>query len=89
MVCRAATLPTTWEPTRVKLGGKLLNGLGEEFLQRYGEGDSGSYDTARDILTYAIYKEVEAGRGSPHGGVYLSFQHIDAQRPGRLCNWSR
>jgi succinate dehydrogenase/fumarate reductase flavoprotein subunit len=72
--------PTTWEPTRVKLGGKLLNGLGEEFLHRYGEADGGSYDTARDILTYAIYKEVEAGRGSPHGGVYLSFQHIDEQK---------
>src|SRR5882757_9143519 len=72
--------PTTWEPTRVKLGGRLLNGLGEEFLHRYGEADGGSYDTARDILTYAIYKEVEAGRGSPHGGVFLSFQHIDAQK---------
>jgi succinate dehydrogenase / fumarate reductase flavoprotein subunit/fumarate reductase (CoM/CoB) subunit A len=71
--------PTTWEPTRVKLGGRLLNGQGEEFLHRYGEADGGSYDTARDILTYAIYKEVAAGRGSPHGGVYLSFQHIDEQ----------
>ena len=72
--------PTTWEPTRVKLGGRLLNGIGEEFLHRYGESGSGAYDTARDILTYAIYKEVEAGRGTPHGGVYLSFQHIDATR---------
>ena len=71
--------PTTWEPTRVKLGGRLLDGNGEEFMHRYGEADGGSYDTARDILTYAIYKEVEAGRGTPHGGVYLSFQHIDEQ----------
>ena len=29
----------------------------------------------RDLATYAIAKEVEAGRGSPHGGAYLSFQH--------------
>ena len=29
----------------------------------------------RDVGSYAILKEVEAGRGSPHGGVYLSFQH--------------
>jgi succinate dehydrogenase/fumarate reductase flavoprotein subunit len=72
--------PTTWEPTRVKLGGRLLNGLGEEFLHRYGEAGGDGYDTARDTLTFAIYKEVEAGRGSPHGGVYLSFQHIDAQK---------
>ncbi len=72
--------PTTWEPTRVKLGGRLLDGNGEEFLHRYGEEDGGSYDTARDILTYAIYKEVQAGRGTPHGGVYLSFQHVDEQK---------
>lgn len=72
--------PTTWEPTRVKLGGRLLDGNGEEFLHRYGEADGGSYDTARDILTYAIYKEVQAGRGTPHGGVYLSFQHVGEQK---------
>src|SRR4029453_18382789 len=29
----------------------------------------------RDLATYAIVKEVEAGRGSRHGGAYLSFQH--------------
>jgi succinate dehydrogenase/fumarate reductase flavoprotein subunit len=68
--------PTTWEPTRVKLGGRLLNGLGEEFLHHYGEVEGDAYSTTRDTLTYAIYKEVELGRGSPHGGVYLSFQHI-------------
>jgi succinate dehydrogenase/fumarate reductase flavoprotein subunit len=30
----------------------------------------------RDLATYAITKEVEAGRGSPHGGAWLSFRHI-------------
>ena len=30
----------------------------------------------RDRATYAISKEVEAGRGSPAGGAYLSFQHV-------------
>ena len=69
--------PTTWEPTRVKLGGRLLNGKGEEFLQNYGEDGGENYKTTRDTLTYAMYKEVELGRGSPHGGVFLSFQHID------------
>ena len=68
--------PTTWEPTRVKLGGRLLDGNGEEFLQNYGEAQGERYSTTRDALTYAIYKEVESGRGSPHGGVYLSFQHV-------------
>jgi len=69
--------PTTWEPTRVKLGGRLLNGEGDEFLHNYGEAGGESYNTTRDTLTHAMCKEVEAGRGTPHGGVYLSFQHID------------
>ena len=71
--------PTTWEPTRVKLGGRLLNGDGDEFLQNYGEGSGEQYNTTRDTLTHAMYKEVELGRGSPHGGVFLSFQHIEQQ----------
>jgi succinate dehydrogenase/fumarate reductase flavoprotein subunit len=70
--------PTTWEPTRVKLGGRLINGQGEEFLSKYGEQGGDGYNTTRDLLTHAIYREVAAGRGSPHGGVYLSFQHIAA-----------
>jgi succinate dehydrogenase/fumarate reductase flavoprotein subunit len=37
--------------------------------------EEGRYVVTRDVATYAIAKEVEAGRGSPHGGAYLSFQH--------------
>jgi succinate dehydrogenase/fumarate reductase flavoprotein subunit len=70
--------PTTWEPTRVKLGGRLINGQGEEFLSKYDAHADQGYTTTRDLLTHAIYREVAAGRGSPHGGVYLSFQHIPA-----------
>src|SRR5215470_6773134 len=70
--------PTTWEPTRVKLGGRLINGKGEEFLANYEDSGGEEYNTTRDALTHAIYSEVAAGRGSPHGGVYLSFQHIPA-----------
>ena len=36
----------------------------------------GRYVLTRDLATYAITKEVEAGRGSPAGGAYLSFQHL-------------
>ncbi len=61
----------------MKLGGRLLNGEGDEFLKNYGEGSGEQYNTTRDTLAHAMYKEVESGRGSPHGGVFLSFQHID------------
>ena len=67
--------PIMWDPFRYKLGGRLLNNRGEEFTDRYGVAEDGKYVITRDVGSYAIVKEVEAGRGSPHGGVYLSFQH--------------
>jgi succinate dehydrogenase/fumarate reductase flavoprotein subunit len=68
--------PIMWDPFRYKLGGRLLDGDGREFLADYGSDESEGYTTPRDIATYAIQKEVAAGRGSPHGGVYLSFTHV-------------
>jgi succinate dehydrogenase / fumarate reductase flavoprotein subunit len=68
--------PIMWDPFRYKLGGRLLNAEGEEFADRYGVAESGNYVLTRDVATYAIFKEVEAGRGSPAGGAYLSFAHV-------------
>ncbi len=67
--------PIMWDPFRYKLGGRLINSEGEEFAARYGVSEDGRYVITRDLATYAIVKEVEAGRGSPHGGAYLSFRH--------------
>jgi succinate dehydrogenase / fumarate reductase, flavoprotein subunit len=67
--------PIMWDPFRYKLGGRLLNSEGEEVTARYGVSEEGRYVTTRDVATYAIVKEVEAGRGSPHGGAFLSFEH--------------
>jgi len=69
--------PIMWDPFRYKLGGRLLNGNGEEFVEKYGHAaEKEGYTVTRDAATYAILKEVEAGRGSPAGGAYLSFQHV-------------
>jgi succinate dehydrogenase/fumarate reductase flavoprotein subunit len=68
--------PIMWDPFRYKLGGKLLNGQFEEFVDRYGGTDFGRYTATRDLASYSIMKEAEAGRGSPHGGAYLDFRHI-------------
>jgi succinate dehydrogenase/fumarate reductase flavoprotein subunit len=62
--------PIMWDPFRYKLGGRLLNSEMTEFLP-----EEGRYLAARDLATYAILQEVAAGRGSPHGGAWLSFQH--------------
>jgi len=68
--------PIMWDPFRYKVGGRLLNGNFEEFIHDYGASDGGTYTARRDVASYAITREVEAGRGSPHGGVWLSFEHI-------------
>ena len=62
--------PIMWDPFRYKLGGRLLNADRKEFLP-----EDGRYVSARDVATYAILQEVAAGRGSPHGGAWLSFEH--------------
>jgi succinate dehydrogenase/fumarate reductase flavoprotein subunit len=68
--------PIMWDPFRYKLGGRLLNSEGREFTEAYGVAEAGSYKAPRDVATYAIVKEVEAGRGSPAGGAFLSFEHV-------------
>ena len=68
--------PIMWDPFRYKLGGRLLNAAGDEFVHRYGGEDAGRYVTTRDIISYAITKEAEAGRATEGGGAYLSFEHI-------------
>lgn len=71
--------PIMWDPFRYKLGGRLLNSERREFEQDYATQDSrsdGHYVLTRDLATYAITREVEAGRGSPAGGAYLSFRHV-------------
>ena len=72
--------PIMWDPFRYKLGGRLLNSENREFMNDYGNEESDKYVVARDHATYAILKEVEAGRGSPAGGAYLSFEHVPAEK---------
>ena len=52
----------------------FYNSLGERFLERYYP-DAKDWAT-REAVARAIVKEVRAGRGSPHGGAYMSFRHL-------------
>jgi succinate dehydrogenase / fumarate reductase flavoprotein subunit len=50
-------------------GGILRNALGERFMERY---DPVKLDlSSRDVVARSIYREVQAGRGTPHGGAFL------------------
>ncbi len=54
-------------------GGILLNSQGERFMLRYSPKKK-ELD-ARDVVARANYAEITAGRGTPHGGVYLDITH--------------
>ncbi len=54
-------------------GGRLYNADGERFMSRYSP-DQMELD-ARDVVARAIAKEVEEGRGTERGGVYLDISH--------------
>jgi succinate dehydrogenase / fumarate reductase, flavoprotein subunit len=58
-------------------GGLLRNSLGERFMERY---DPKKKElSSRDVVARSIYEEVRAGRGSPHGGVFLDITHWEPE----------
>ncbi|ADB59818.1 fumarate reductase/succinate dehydrogenase flavoprotein domain protein [Haloterrigena turkmenica DSM 5511] len=57
-------------------GGRLYNSENERFMERYSP-DQMELD-ARDVVARAIGQEIDAGRGTENGGVYLDISHRDA-----------
>ncbi|MFQ5894792.1 MAG: FAD-dependent oxidoreductase [Nitrospinota bacterium] len=54
---------------------RFYNSRGERFMERY---DPERFEfTTRDIAARGIYLEVQAGRGSPHGGAYVDTTRCD------------
>lgn len=66
-------------------GGLLRNSEGDRFMQTY---DPERMElSSRDVVARSIFKEVQAGRGSPHGGAWLDISHkgseyVRAKLPG-------
>ena len=62
--------------TLLRSGAKLLNGLGEEFMERYGL----TRENARKgALSKAIAAEIQRGSCTPHGGVYYDMTMLPAE----------
>jgi len=65
----------------------LLNRYGERFLGRW---DAQNMELAtRDVVAAASAAEVLAGRGSPNGGVYLSWAHLPRDILDQMPGWSK
>lgn len=58
-------------------GGILLNSKGERFMKNYSPNKM-ELD-ARDVVARSIYNEIQEGRGTEHGGVYLQIHHKGAK----------
>ncbi len=54
-------------------GGYLLNGDGERFMFRYHE--RGERAT-RDLVSQSMFREMQAGRTTPNGGIHISMGHL-------------
>jgi fumarate reductase (CoM/CoB) subunit A len=59
-------------------GGVLLNNKGERFMKNY---DPQRMElSTRDVVARAIASEIQSGRGSPNGGVYLDVTHLPREQ---------
>ncbi|MCC7129675.1 MAG: FAD-binding protein [Anaerolineae bacterium] len=55
--------------TKKYCAGEMLNGLGEHFLPHT------QALPVRDVMMKLMFREIEEGRGTPHGGVYIDLRN--------------
>ena len=63
----------TMQASPFAAGAELKNQLGEVFMDIY---SPAGHMATRDVMARAILAEINAGRGTPKGGVYMDFSKI-------------
>jgi fumarate reductase flavoprotein subunit len=61
-------------------GGWLLDGDGKRFMLDY---DPRGERATRDIVSRAIIEQIQKGRASPHGGVFIAMGHLGPENVRR------
>lgn len=57
------------------IGGWWLNAFGERFMEKW-DPIRMEMGTTRDVASIAQALEILEGRGTPHGGIFVSFKHL-------------
>src|SRR5688572_17944093 len=57
-------------------GGLLRNGAGERYMERYDP--VRKERSTRDLVSRASFMEIQAGRGTPNGAVWIDVSHLGA-----------
>ena len=65
-----------------------LNRFGVRFIEKW-DPLRMEMGTTRDVASIAMATEILEGRGSPHGGIFLSFKHIPSEIIDMAANSSR
>ncbi|MCS7366885.1 MAG: FAD-binding protein [archaeon YNP-WB-062] len=100
-ICNAIYWPLKWQGLifpyllHLLVGGKLVNGRGEEFLSKYDPtivkfGTSMEWN--KSFISIANMLEVLEGKGAPHGGVYyeigdITWEEFESRVTKRYPNW--
>jgi fumarate reductase flavoprotein subunit len=61
-------------------GGHLLNGARQRFMPQY---DRLAERATRDVVSRAMFSEIQKRNTSPHGGLYISMAHLGPERVAR------
>ena len=61
--------------TSAAIGGWWLNAFGERFMEKW-DPIRMEMGTTRDVASIAQAMEILEGRGTPHGGIWVSYKHL-------------
>jgi succinate dehydrogenase/fumarate reductase flavoprotein subunit len=73
-IVKGVDFPFLISTAGTRMWGAMLNCWGDRFM-RHWDPDKLEH-TTRDICSVAMMMEVRQGRGSEHGGVYVTFSHL-------------